>query len=365
MLRFIPNNINRLASKLELEILHLLGIIPASNLSWERSSQHVPQSEVVKSGEQVTFGGGRVERAAEIRGDEKRIVELLARADARVTLLWQSKPLFADDGSINWVPPTHPFLDHGIEQPIFLGFESGAPRFASDVSGWNPPKKFDLAPDDILDNAEHESDLLPEGSSFANLRTRMSCLSPNDAELVASAKALAGWHATHRYCARCGDPTVPAMAGWQRKCPTCKADHFCRTDPVVIMLVLSGNRLLLGRSHGWPDGMRSLLAGFIEPGETVEAAVRREVQEETSVVVGEVSYLASQPWPFPASLMIGCKGIAVSEQIQINTDELEDAEWVTREDVLETYAGGDGSGRPRRGAIADFLIRNWLADSLD
>ena len=131
------------------------------------------------------------------------------------------------------------------------------------------------------------------------------------------------------------------------------------------MLVLSGNRLLLGRSHGWPDGMRSLLAGFIEPGETVEAAVRREVQEETSVVVGEVIYLASQPWPFPASLMIGCKGIAVSEQIQINTDELEDAEWVTREDVLETYAGGDGSGRPRRGAIADFLIRNWLADSLD
>jgi len=319
----------------------------------------------VKRAEQVTFGGGRIERAAEIRSDEQKIAELLTRPDARVALLWQSKPLFSDNGSINWVSPTHAFLDHGVEQPIFLGFESGAPRFASDVSGWNPPNTSDLPPDDILDNAEHQSVLLPHGSSFANLRTRMSALSPGDAELVATAKALAGWHATHRYCARCGNPTDPVLAGWQRKCPTCNADHFCRTDPVAIMLVLSGNRLLLGRSHGWPDGMRSLLAGFIEPGETVEAAVRREVYEETSVLVGEVDYLASQPWPFPASLMIGCKGIAISEEIRVNTDELESAEWVDREDVLETYANEDGSGRPRRGAIADFLIRNWLADSLD
>ena len=319
----------------------------------------------MKRAEQVTFAGGGIERAAEIRSNEKRIAGLLARPDARVALLWQSKPLFADDGSLNWVPPTHAFLNHGIERPIFLGFESGAPRFASDVSGWNPPDKCDSPPDDILDNAEQRSDLLPNGSSFANLRTRMSGLSPSDAELVASAKALAGWHATHRYCARCGHPTVPVMAGWQRKCPTCNADHFCRTDPVVIMLVLSGNRLLLGRSPGWPDGMRSLLAGFIEPGETVEAAVRREVHEETSVVVGEVNYLASQPWPFPASLMIGCRAIAISEEIRVNTDELENAEWVEREDLLETYANVDGSGRPRRGAIADFLIRNWLADSLD
>ena len=319
----------------------------------------------MKSAEQVTFGGGGIERAAEIRSDETKISELLARPDARVALLWQSKPLFADDGSIDWVASTHPFLDHGSEQPIFLGFESGAPRFASDVSGWNPPGESDLPPDDILDNAEHQSNLLPRGSSFANLRTRMSGLTPSDAELVATAKALAGWHATHRFCARCGNPTVPAMAGWQRNCPTCNADHFCRTDPVAIMLVLHGNRLLLGRSPGWPEGMRSLLAGFIEPGETVEAAVRREVHEETNVSVGEVTYLASQPWPFPASLMIGCKGIAVSEQIRVNPDELEHAEWVTREEMLDTYANKDGSGRPRRGAIADFLIRNWLADSLD
>jgi NAD+ diphosphatase len=194
----------------------------------------------------------------------------------------------------------------------------------------------------------------------------MSRLSPRDAELAVTAKALYGWHDTHRHCARCGDTSVMAMAGWKRRCPTCGAQHFPRTDPVVIMLILHGNSVLLGRSPGWPEGMYSLLAGFVEPGETIEAAVRREVLEETSVRVGRVGYLASQPWPFPTSLMVGGIGWAESTDIAIDPKEIEDAFWVTREEVMQAFAGQHPTLLPaREGAIAHFLLRNWLADRLD
>jgi NAD+ diphosphatase len=142
--------------------------------------------------------------------------------------------------------------------------------------------------------------------------------------------------------------------------------HFPRTDPVVIMLVTRGNRVLLGRSPGWPEGMVSLLAGFLEPGETVEAGVRREVWEEAGVRVGRVGYLASQPWPFPASLMLGCRGEALSEEIALDPQELEAAMWVSRERLLRVFMGEDPEIRPpRTGAIAGFLLREWLADRLD
>jgi NAD+ diphosphatase len=157
-----------------------------------------------------------------------------------------------------------------------------------------------------------------------------------------------------------------AMSGWQRDCPACGAHHFPRTDPVVIMLITHGNAVLLGRSPGWPEGMYSLLAGFVEPGETLEAAVRREVYEETNVRVGPVSYLASQPWPFPASLMFGCAGEALTTEITIDPQEIEDALWVSREDMVSVFAGQHPDILPaRKGAIAHFLLENWLADRLD
>lgn len=155
-------------------------------------------------------------------------------------------------------------------------------------------------------------------------------------------------------------------AGWQRRCDACKAHHFPRTDPVVIMLITHGNSVLMGRSHHWPEGMYSLLAGFVEPGETIEAAVRRETFEESGVEVGEVRYLSSQPWPFPNSLMFGCQGFATSDQITIDPVEIEDACWVSREDMMDAAAGHRPDMRPaRKGSIARFLIEKWLADALD
>ena len=159
---------------------------------------------------------------------------------------------------------------------------------------------------------------------------------------------------------------MPAQAGWQRDCHACGAHHFPRTDPVVIMLITRGNSVLLGRSPGWPEGVYSLLAGFVEPGETIEAAVRREVYEETRIQVAEVGYLASQPWPFPTSLMVGCRGRAVSCDITIDPTEIEDAIWVSREELADCFAGQNPRLKPaRKGAIAHFLLWNWLADRLD
>ena len=156
------------------------------------------------------------------------------------------------------------------------------------------------------------------------------------------------------------------MAGWQRNCPACGTSHFPRTDPVVIMLITHGNSVLMGRSPGWPEGMYSLLAGFDEPGETLEAAVRREVLEEAGVRIGQVGYLTSQPWPFPASLMFGCQGQATSEDITIDPTEIEDALWVSREEMMEVFEGNHPKMLPaRKGAVAHFLLENWLADTLD
>ncbi len=204
---------------------------------------------------------------------------------------------------------------------------------------------------------------LPEGCTWTDLRQSMLQMSPTEAELAATAKALQSWHKTHRFCSACGAPSDMAEAGWQRLCPVCHTAHFPRTDPVVIMLVTKGDRLLLGRSPGWPDGMYSTLAGFMEPGETVEAAVRREVAEESGIVVGQVRYISSQPWPFPASLMIGCHGLAETEEITIDPEELEDALWVTRAEMVSVLAGLHPKIKPmRRGAIAHALVVNWLAD---
>jgi NAD+ diphosphatase len=155
-------------------------------------------------------------------------------------------------------------------------------------------------------------------------------------------------------------------AGWRRACPACGAQHFPRTDPVVIMLVLHGNAVLLGRSPAWPEGMYSLLAGFMEPGESIEAAVRRETREETGVPVGDVDYLSSQPWPFPSSLMLGCRGMALSRTIERDATEIEDALWLSREDTLAAMDGRLPGIRPaRHGSIARFLLDRWLADRLD
>jgi NAD+ diphosphatase len=234
------------------------------------------------------------------------------------------------------------------------------------VSGWTPEGQERGEPGAFADPTEQVYPGLPEGHRFVELRRAMTRLSARDAELGATARALLGWHATHRFCARCGAESAIADSGWQRLCGACGGRHFPRTDPVVIMLITHGNSVLLGRSPGWPEGMHSLLAGFVEPGESIEGAVRREVFEEAGVRVGRVSYLASQPWPFPASLMIGCHGEATSTGITLDPAELESARWMSREAVMDTFAGRDPSVWPARpGAIARFLLEHWLADRLD
>lgn len=157
-----------------------------------------------------------------------------------------------------------------------------------------------------------------------------------------------------------------SVSGWQRDCGTCDGKHFPRTDPVVIMLITRGNSVLMGRSPYWPEGMYSLLAGFVEPGETLEAAVRREVFEEAGIKVGQVDYLASQPWPFPNSLMFGCHGEALNDEITIDPVEIEDAIWVSREEMMLTFAGENPKMLPaRKGAIAHFILEHWLSDRLE
>ncbi len=179
---------------------------------------------------------------------------------------------------------------------------------------------------------------------------------------IAEAKALLHWHARHRFCANCGHTTHVTDGGWRRDCPQCSAQHFPRTDPVVIMLAVAGERCLLGRQARFAQGMWSCLAGFVEPGETIEDAVRRETQEEAGIVCGQVRYFASQPWPFPSSLMIGCHAEAMSFQIAMDRNELEDARWFTRDEVAAMLRGRhpDGLTTPPPVAIAHHIIRNWV-----
>ena len=318
----------------------------------------------MKDAEAVTFAGGRLDRASHLRGDPATQAALAADPRACGLALWRGRPLVdAAAMRLAWRPLADP-LFYGADGPtVFLGVADGAPLFAREIPDWDagPPPAEGFAAAPIVPGPGPEDRL-----GFADLRANMAALDAAEAGTAAAAKGILGWHETHRFCASCGAASEPADAGWRRTCPACGAQHFPRTDPVVIMLILEGNAVLLGRSPAWPPGMYSLLAGFMEPGESIEAAVRRETMEESGVPVGQVDYLSSQPWPFPSSLMIGCRGTALSRTILRDPNELEDARWVSREAALAALAGHDPDLRPaRRGSIARFLIERWLADALD
>lgn len=318
----------------------------------------------MKHGETVTFGGSGLDRAAELRGDVAALAKMLADPSTRILPIWRGKPAVLEAGGLAAVAPGHPILAEALEAPIFLGRDGDRAWFAADVSAWEPDETAETV-GAFVDPSEQRHPAMEEGV-FAELRAVMMSLSPRGAELAATGKAVLGWHVTHRFCSACGTASQMVEAGWQRLCPSCGTRHFPRTDPVVIMLVVRGNRLLVGRSPHWPERMYSLLAGFVEPGETMEAAVRREVFEETRVRVGAVRYLACQPWPFPSSLMLGALGEAESEEITLDPVELDDAMWITREETAEVLRGDHPEiGPPRQGAIARFLIESWLTDRLE
>ncbi|MEE9387073.1 MAG: NAD(+) diphosphatase [Paracoccaceae bacterium] len=318
----------------------------------------------MKTLEAVTFGGGGLDRAAGLRGEPEKMAALQMDGRTRAIAIWQGRVLLAGD-DLARLPVGHKIFQDAPMPPVFLGCIHSEPFFAYDMSSWQPdtPPAVDSS---IFEMSEISHPDLPADHRFVDLRHVMAQLSPLDAELAASAKALFAWHDSHGYCAKCGQASQVTLAGWQRQCPACQAAHFPRTDPVVIMLITHGNNVLLGRSPGWPDGMFSLLAGFVEPGETLEAAVRREVHEEVGIKVGAVSYLASQPWPFPASLMLGCRGQALGTELSIDPVEIEQALWLSREDLMAVFAGQNPDITPAPpGSIAHYLLQNWLADRLD
>lgn len=312
--------------------------------------------------ETVTFGGSGLDRAAGLRKDPAALAQALQAG--LVLPVWRGKPLMAG-ARLGWLAAGHPALATG-GPAVFLGLDDGVARFATDISAWSPEAGAEAVEAGFFDPSIQRHPALDKTHGFAELRGVMTDLTPREAELAATAKAVLHWHRSHAFCAACGAASEMTQGGWQRGCPACGAQHFPRTDPVVIMLVTYGNSVLLGRSPGWPEGMYSLLAGFVEPGEAIEAAVRREVFEEAGVRCGPVSYLASQPWPFPASLMLGMRAEALDSAITLDPDEIEAARWVTREELVSAFAGLHPEIKPaRNGAIAHFILRNWLADRLD
>ena len=320
----------------------------------------------MRDAERVTFAGATLDRASHLRADPAALAALRADPAARWLPVWRGRPLVEATGglALGWLPGDHAALAGAASGAILLGRAPEGPRFACELGDWAGPGQTEAAPG-FLDDSRTPHPALPEAFAFADLRAVMSLLGAEDAGVAAAAKGVFAWHASHGFCARCGAASEMADAGWKRVCPACGGQHFPRTDPVVIMLITAGDRVLLGRSPAWPAGMYSLLAGFMEPGESIEAAVRREIWEEAGVRVGAVEYLSSQPWPFPSSLMIGCRGLALSHDIVRDPVELEDARWLSREAVLDGLIGRDPEVRPaRKGSIARFLLERWLADRL-
>lgn len=303
---------------------------------------------------EITFGGSYLDRTDRLRGDAGAMARYLADPASRALPFWQGKPLFdaTDAGPrLVWMAATDGVVADHRDSALFLGLDDGGTaHFAVDLS--------DMAPA----GGDPAACLpLPPTHAFADMRAILGDLDHRDAAMAAPAKGIFEWRRSHGFCSSCGARNIVAHAGWRFDCPACKRPHFPRTDPVVIMLVLDGDRVLLGRQPGWDARMYSLLAGFVEPGETIEEAVRREVAEETAIRVGEVRYLTSQPWPFPASLMIGCVARAETTAITIDPAELEDAMWASKADVALALAGRHDRILPaRKGAIAQVILRAWV-----
>lgn len=306
------------------------------------------------------FQPGQLDRAAQLRADET----VRADAQARTYIFWRGKVLVDGAGLPVMAPLDHAALADCRDAPIFLGLGNGAPCFAADLALWAP--REDAATIGQFTDASQQIHPAFPDAVLVEIRSVMASLSPLDGECIAVARALTGWHASHGFCAACGHRSDMVLSGWERICPSCGTHHFPRTDPVVIMVITRGDRLLLGRGAAWPERMYSLLAGFVEPGETIEAAVRRETFEEAGIRVGRVDYLACQPWPFPMSLMFGCWGEALDESLELDRAELADARWVSRDEVRQMLAGTHRDiGTPRRGAIAAGLIGAWAEGRLD
>ena len=286
-----------------------------------------------------------LDRTVDKRDDDAWFAACLQDTNARFVPVWREKNLFAagdDPQPVLLTPADADELIATAESIVLLGEADGKVTFAIGLP------------------AVDDTPLAGLGK-FRNLRWAAALLKEQDCALLAYAKSMAQWHHRHRFCGACGSPTTSASSGHVRICSDteCGQQFFPHMGPAIIVLVTSGERCLLGRKPEWPESRYSTLAGFVEPGESLEAALIREVQEETGVEVASMRYFASQPWPFPNSLMLGFVAQAASEKIQIGEDELEDARWFTREDIREGLAQGTFR-LPLKLAISFHLIEDWF-----
>jgi len=304
----------------------------------------------------IPFTGNGLDRASDRRSDASWIAAKRADPLSLFHPLWKLQPFVIgpDDGPLEaafFSPGLCELLMLPASPWVFLGLDEGRAVFALDISAAPDPER--VGP-------------LAGLGRFRDLRAAAPLLPAKDVAMLGQAKALIDWHQRHGFCPHCGAPTALMDAGYRRLCGVCAAEHFPRTDPVVIMLAHEGDRCLLGRGRHFPPGMFSALAGFVEPGETIEEAVRREVFEETAIRTGRVVYHATQPWPFPSSLMIGCFAEAVSDEIRLDENELVEARWIERAVARVLLDGGhvEGIRVPPPLAIAHHLLKAWASEDM-
>lgn len=300
--------------------------------------------------DRLALARATLDRAAQLRSRPRLLQELAATPGTRVLPVHQGRaPVHGPDDAPRLVT---------LEASDWASTGSPPPSLFMGLDGDGAAHLVGEAGEAVLEQ------IAPSGATWVGLREAGAVLDDTGAGLLTAAVALLAWHAAHPRCARCGHPTEVALAGWERQCPNCDARHYPRTDPAVIMAITDErDRLLLGRQQVWPEHRYSVLAGFVEPGESLEAAVRREVREESGIVVGEVAYQGSQPWPFPASLMLGFSGRAVGEQPVPDGEELARVAWYSRGELVAAVA--DGSlVLPGPVSIARRLIEQWFGGPL-
>jgi len=298
------------------------------------------------------YAGLGLDRFAQRRRDTAWIAERLTAPQTRLMPVWRTHSFVVEASApaAGWLSPADwQGLDPGDVPVLYLGETDTTAYFALDLSQ--------------REEAEVIARFAGRGR-FADLRSVGPLLGRQDGALLAYARGLVHWHRRHQFCGACGSPTRIDSAGHVRICVSdaCMSQHFPRTDPAVIMLVTDGDRCLLGRQSTWPPGMHSTLAGFVEPGESLEEAVAREVREEAGIIVTDVRYHSSQPWPFPSSIMLGFWARATSSEIRIDPEELEAAHWFTRAELRGTH-DPDVFRLPRADSIARRLVEDWLDES--
>ncbi|WP_298260764.1 NAD(+) diphosphatase [Bradyrhizobium sp.] len=300
---------------------------------------------------QPGFVSNILDRAAHLRGDDAKLLEMESRPDACAYVVYRDSLVVRREAAgTRALLSREEALKFGANPgTIFLGLREGAPVFGMGISP-----------------AAVEQLLTRDDAAVTELRgmAMQGAVPAGQLSAIAMAKSLVNWHQRHGYCANCGTRTVLKEGGWKRDCPNCKAEHFPRTDPVVIMLVTSGEKVLLGRQKHFMLGMYSCLAGFVEAAETIEDAVRREIFEESGIRCTDVQYYMTQPWPYPSSLMIGCTARALNEDIVVDRTELEDARWFDRAEatLMIKREHPQGLAGPHPFAIAHHLLGRWVHD---